>query len=251
MKKFFLASFILCFALSAFGQSQKEKTLFVYGGGYTREFISYTAALTKKEKPKICFLPTASADNAGNIINFYDLCSKLNVEPSVLRVWINSPNQQKSWEEILTNVDAIIVGGGNTLNMLAIWKAQGIDLALRKAYDNGVVLAGGSAGSLCWFNGGTTDSRPKELTIVECLGFLNYSHCPHYHSEAARRPLYHKNILEKRLSSGYACDDRSGILFVNGEVIKSVSTDAESFSYFVYENKGEIVEKKLTTEIIK
>lgn len=251
MKRFFPAWFILSFALSAFAQNQKEKTLFIYGGDVTSEFLGYTAALTKKERPKICFLPTASADNSSYIIHFYNLCSKLNVEPSVMRVWINSPNQQKSWEEIVTNVDAIIVGGGNTLNMLAIWKARGIDLALKKAYDNGVVLAGGSAGSLCWFKAGTTDSRPKELTIVEGLGFLNYSHCPHYHSEEARRPLYHKNILERKLSSGYACDDKSGILFVNGELIKSVSIDKDSFSYFVYEDKGEIVEKRLAVEIIK
>jgi len=82
-------------------------------------------------------------------------------------VWINSTTQKKSFEEILLSMGAIIVGGGNTLNMLAIWKAQEIDLALKKAYDKGIVIAGGSAGSLCWFNAGTTDSRPKELTIVK------------------------------------------------------------------------------------
>jgi len=166
-------------------------------------------------------------------------------------VWINSTTQKKSFEEILLSMGAIIVGGGNTLNMLAIWKAQEIDLALKKAYDKGIVIAGGSAGSLCWFNAGTTDSRPKELTIVKGLGFLNFSHCPHYHSEENRRPLYHKNILEKKLSNGYACDDKSGILFLNGKASKSVSTDSESFSYYVYEKYGKIIEEKLIPEIIK
>jgi len=167
-----------------------------------------------------------------------------------MEVLINSTTQEESFEEILLGMDAIIVGGGNTLNMLAIWKAQGIDLALKKAYENGIIIAGGSAGSLCWFNAGTTDSKPKELTIVNGLGFLDYSHCPHYHSEETRKPLYHKNILEKKLSDGYACDDKSGILFLNGKLKKSVSLDSESFSYYVYEKDGVIMEEKITHEII-
>ncbi len=130
-------------------------------------------------------------------------------------------------------MDAIIVGGGNTLNMMAIWKAQGIDVALKKAYDNGIILAGGSAGSLCWFTAGSTDSRPKELTIVEGLNFLNFSHSPHYLKELSRRPLYHELILSGKLKAGYACDDLAGLLFVDGEVKKSVTQDADNKSYFV------------------
>lgn len=248
MKRIVLLVFIFTSYLT-FGQS--NKTLFVYGGGVTREFIKYTAELTNKEYPKICFLPTATGDNQYYINYWYSLCSGLRLEPKVMEVWINSYMQNESFEEILLGMDAIIVGGGNTLNMLAIWKAQEIDLALKKAYDKGIILAGGSAGSLCWFNAGTTDSRPKELTIVNGLGFLNYSHCPHYHSEETRKPLYFKDILEKKLTNGYACDDRSGIVFLNGEVSKSVSLDNESFSYFVYEENGKIIEEKLTPEIIK
>ena len=240
---------LICSSLSAFGQNDKK--LFVYGGQVTKEFIKYTAELTGKENPKICFLPTATGDNQYYINYWYELCSDLKLTPKVMEVWINSSTQKESFEEILLNMDAIVVGGGNTLNMLAIWKAQGIDLALKKAYEKGIVLAGGRAGSLCWFNGGTTDSRPKELTIVNGLGFLNYSHCPHYHSEESRKPLYLKNILEKKLSNGYACDDNSGILFINGLATKSVSTDSESFSYYVQEKNGKVVEKKLETEIIK
>lgn len=240
---------LICSSLVTFGQNDKK--LFVYGGQVTKEFIKYTAELTGKENPKICFLPTATGDNQYYINYWYELCSDLKLVPKVMEVWINSSTQKKSFEEILLNMDAIIVGGGNTLNMLAIWKAQGIDLALKKAYEKGIVLAGGSAGSLCWFNGGTTDSRPKELTIVNGLRFLDYSHCPHYHSEESRKPLYHKNILEKKLSNGYACDDNSGILFINGLATKSVSTDAQSFSYYVQEKDGKVVEEKLKTEIIK
>lgn len=251
MKQFVIISLIAISSL-AFGQATStiEKKIFIYGGGVTKEFIGYTARLTGKEKPKICLIPTAKGDRDQYIIYWYELCSELDVEPHVLRVWINSADQQESWEEILTEMDAIIVSGGNTLNMLAIWKAQEIDLALRKAYDKGTILAGGSAGSLCWFNGGTTDSRPKELSIVKGLNFLEFSHCPHYNTEESRRPMYHKNILEGRLSDGYACDDESGILFVDGNAVKAVSIGEDNYSYYVYKKDGKIIEERMESEKI-
>jgi len=242
----FLLIFFSIYAL----QGQNDKTLFVYGGQINKEFIKYTAELTNKEKPKICFLPTATADNTYYINYWYELCATLNVEPHVMEVWINSSSSPKSFEEILLEMDAIIVGGGNTLNMLAIWKTQEIDLALKKAYDEGIILAGGSAGSLCWFNAGTTDSRPKELTIVEGLGFLDYSHCPHYHSEEARKPLYHENISKGLLADGYACDDKAGILFINGKAEKALSLNDENSSYYVFKKEGKVIEEKLDAEII-
>lgn len=149
------------------------------------------------------------------------------------------------------SMDAIVVSGGNTLNMLAIWKAHGIDTLLRKAYENGIILTGGSAGSLCWFTGGSTDSRPKELSIVEGLSLLDFSHSPHYLREPARRPLYHQLILNKKLKPGYACDDMAGLLFVNGKLKKSVSMNAENNSYFVSVKEGKIIEELLPAEIIK
>ena len=147
-------------------------------------------------------------------------------------------------------MDAIIVGGGSTLNMLGIWKAQGIDTVLRKAYDKGIVLAGGSAGSLCWFTGGYSDSRPKQLTIVYGLNFLNYSHCPHYHSEAARKPLYWQALLDGKLKEGYACDDSSALVFVNGLVKKSITFAKENNNYFISVVNGEIKEEILPSEFI-
>ncbi|MEY4930026.1 MAG: hypothetical protein RI909_750, partial [Bacteroidota bacterium] len=122
---------------------------------------------------------------------------------------------------------------------------------LKKAYDSGIILAGGSAGSLCWFTAGSTDSRPKELTIVEGLNILNFSHSPHYLRESARRPLYHELILSGKLKAGYACDDLAGLLFVNGEVKKSVAQDSENKNYYVSIKEGKIHEQVLPAEIIK
>ena len=230
---------------------QIEKTIFVYGNGLDKTFIKYLIGLTQKRNPKICFFPTAAADDERVVNYWYSLCANLPLKPTVIKTFISSSPEQESFEEKILSSDAIIVGGGNTLNMLAIWKAQGIDTILRKAYDRGIVLAGGSAGSLCWFTGGYTDSRPKELTLLECLGFLNYSHSPHYNGEAARRPLYRQAILEGKLKAGYACDDNAGLLFINGRMVKSVALDKNNNNYFVYVKDGELIEEKLPSEIIR
>lgn len=228
-----------------------KRQLVIYGSGrHTVPFLNYMAQLTGKKTPNMCFIPTASGDDEGYIERFLEACNQINVIPHVLKVWINSYDQKETFKEIINKMDAIVVGGGNTLNMLAIWKAQGIDVLLKKAYDNGVVMGGGSAGSLCWTNGGTTDSRPAKLSIVKGMSFINKSHCPHYNSEKSRRPLYHKNILEGNLTDGYACDDRSAIHFINEEVEKSISLDKENYSYYVYLNSGKVIEEQLERTLI-
>ncbi|PIB39514.1 peptidase E [Maribacter sp. 4G9] len=228
-----------------------KRQLLVYGSGrHTVPFLDYMAKASGKETPNLCFIPTASGEDPKYIKSFYEVCSQIDVVPHVMSVWINSYDQKESFEEIIQRMDAIVVGGGNTLNMLAIWKAQGIDKALKNAYDNGVVMGGGSAGSLCWFNAGTTDSRPKELSIVNGMSFIDKSHCPHYNSETSRRPLYHNNILSGKLSDGYACDDRSAIHFINEEVHTSVSLDERNHSYYVYSKSGTIKEDRLESKVI-
>jgi len=135
--------------------------------------------------------------------------------------------------------------------MIAIWRAQGIDTVLRKAYEKGVVLAGASAGSLCWFKNGLSDSRPQALSIVECLGFIDASHCPHYSSEKSRRPLYLQHIEKGEIPAGYACDDEAGMLFVNGRFTKAVTLNKNDNVYYVSVKDGKIDEQKLQAEFIK
>ena len=231
--------------------AQPKRTIFITGGDFGPVFIRYVATLTGKSNPRICFIPTASADNPAGIAYWYELCSDLPVKPYVLRTFINSAPDQKTFEETILSMDAIVVGGGSTLNMLAVWKAQGIDTVLRKAYEKGIVMSGGSAGSLCWFSGGLTDSRPKQLSLVQCLGFLSPSHCPHYHSEPTRRPLYLQTILSGKLPPGYACDDKSGILFENEQLVKTVASDQENHVYFVSVSEGKIKEDELPAQIIR
>ncbi len=123
-----------------------EKTIFVCGATMvsinqemTQKYIKYVAELTKKVKPKICFIPTATYDNPLNIIKWYEYCATINVVPSVLKTFVESDPKQLTFEEQLMDCDAIIVAGGSTINMLAIWKAHGIDTVIRNAYDKGII----------------------------------------------------------------------------------------------------------------
>jgi dipeptidase E len=226
------------------------RQILVAGGGFNRAFIGYMAALTGKVRPRICFLPTAVGDNADVIVNFYRQCAELDVEPHVQRVFIESLTQTRDWDEVLLSVDAIVASGGNTLNQQAIWRAQGIDVVLRTAWERGIILGGSSAGSLCWFEEGTTDSRPKALSIVKCLGFLQGSHSPHYDGEPGRRPLYHHLIGSGAMQPGYACDNDAGILFHGTSVARVVATRAEAKVYYVSMVDGAVVERVLEPELI-
>jgi len=232
------------FALKPVMDTADARKIFVYGGGLNRKFVSYIASLTGKSKPRICFLPTASADSPYSSIVWYRTCAGLDIVPLVQEMFISSYQMKSGFDEVLLSMDAIVVGGGNTLNMIAIWKAQGLDQVLRDAWNKGIVLGGGSAGSLCWFEEGTTDSRPKNISKIECLGFLDGSHSPHYDAEPERRPLYQELISRGELKPGWACDNNAGILFTGKQVSEVIATDNNSYAYYVDMNNANIREKK-------
>ena len=226
------------------------RKILIAGGNWGTTYVRYMATLTGKPRPKLLYLPTASADSPTSILGWYRMCAPLNVEPSVQESFIASTRQTKGWDEVLLAVDGIVCSGGNTLNQQAIWKAQGIDIILRQAWDRGIVLGGASAGSLCWFEEGTTDSRPKELSIVQCLGFLKGSHCPHYDAEPGRRPLYQKLIGSGQMKPGYACDNDAGLYFEETEVKRVVTARQGAKVYYVSVAGGTAVEKVLEPEMI-
>ena len=251
------SSLIVLLALLSFlpvttqGQTvNKAPTIVATGGSLAKPFIAYIAKMTGKERPRICYVPTASADNPYGIIRWYERCRDLPVEPYVLRVWISSYSTKTSFADLLLSMDAIVVGGGNTLNMMAIWHAQGIDTVLAEAYRRGIILAGGSAGSLCWFEEGTTDSRPGHLTTVHGLGLLPYSHSPHYHSEGPRRPLYMEKVASGEYKPGYAMDDGAAIIFRNGKADKAIALSDKYKAWFVTVKDGKAVEEPVETEVI-
>jgi peptidase E len=236
-------------ASSVLAQTARRKIL-IAGGGFNTAFIRYMAELTGKPRPKLLYLPTASADSASGIVSWFRNCAPLNVEPSAQESFIASTRQTRTWEEVFLSVDGIVCSGGNTLNQQAIWKAQGIDEILKQAWDRGIVLGGASAGSLCWFEEGTTDSRPKELSIVKCLGFLKGSHSPHYDAEKDRRPLYHKLIGSGQMKPGWACDNDAGIYFEDNEPKRFVHTRDAAKVYYVSTEAGKVSEKVFNPEKI-
>jgi dipeptidase E len=252
--------FVKCSVLAAIGVAAGRipltaraatRKILIAGGGFGTAFIRYMAELTGVKRPKLLYLPTASADSQSSIISWFRSCAPLDVYPLAQESFIASARQSQSWEEVLLSVHGIVASGGNTLNQQAIWKAQGIDVILRQAWDRGIVLGGASAGSLCWFEEGTTDSRPKELTTVHGLGFLKGSHCPHYDREPNRRPLYQKLIGSGAMKPGYACDNDAGIYFEDNDVKRVVSTRANAKVYYVSRVGGEVVEKLLEPEMIE
>ena len=249
MKRIYFILISILWALNGQAQLQTEQTIFAFGGDINEKFVQYVVDLTHKTNPKICFIPTASADNQDNIKYWNFICGRLSIEPYTLKVWVSSDRKAKSFEEILLNMDAIVVGGGNTLNMMAIWKAQGIDTILKKALNKGIIIAGGSAGSICWFENGISDSRPIELSIVEGLSFLPYSNCPHY-GDSLKREMYHQQIRNKQMVSGYAMDDLSAILFKNGKFIEAVSQNDINNSYYVSLKNEKVYSEKLNSRIL-
>ncbi|MFH0735636.1 MAG: peptidase E [bacterium] len=230
-------------------ETKNEETIFVFGGDINLKFVQYVTDLTNKQNPKICYLPTAAADHQDNIKFWESICKRIGIDTLILKVWVSSSPTNRSFEEILLNADAIVVGGGNTLNMLGIWKYQGIDSVLYKALKKGIILAGGSAGSICWFQNGISDSRPVNLSLVDGFGYLPYSNCPHY-SEKNRKQLYHQMITDKKISSGYACDELAGILFKNGAAFEFVSQSDNHNSYFVEVKNGTLQTKKMESKIL-
>ena len=143
------------------------------------------------DNPNICFIPTASAEDKSYIVNYYKAFSKLNCKPTHLNFFERTPNLRS----ILNKQDIIYVGGGNTKSMLAVWREWKLDILLKKLYDKGKVFCGVSAGSICWYKQGITDSWASNLSILDCLGFIEEVNCPHYYGEKDRQPSVHNLSL--------------------------------------------------------
>jgi dipeptidase E len=230
----------------------KKKHILANGGWRNPKdalpLMKFLVELTGKSNPKVCLLPTAQGDAAESIVSYYDIMNQLECRPRHLRLF--QPSRVDDFEAYLLEMDAIFVGGGNTLNMLAIWKDQGIDKVLRKAWEKGIVLAGGSAGAICWFDQGCTDSRPGKLTAMNCLGWLQGSACPHYNEEK-RRTAYQQMILAGDLKEGIACDEGVAILFEDDKMTRVLSSIPKARAYAVKREDGKVVTVPLETEYLR
>lgn len=221
------------------------------GGGFSMESDNplldlYILGQAQQRNPQICFLPTASGDAEGYISRFYEFFNRQDCRPSHLSLF-KPPT--RDLESFVLEKDIIYVGGGNTKNLLALWKEWGLDAILRKAWDRGTILAGLSAGSICWFDEGITDSFGDELDLIQGLGFLQGSHCPHYDGELERRPSYHKFISSQKALPGIAADDGVAIHYKEQEISKIVSSRPEAKAYRV-SLEGQVIESVLHPQFL-
>jgi len=192
------------------------------GGGFGRslgslEIEKYLISLISKKRPKICFIPTASGDSSLYKLNFYRAFSKLDCITSHIDFFSRTENLE---EKVLTQ-DIIYVGGGNTKSMLAVWKEWGLNNILHNAYEKGIVMSGVSAGAICWFEKGITDSYEKELNIIDCLGIIDGIACPHFDEEKEREP-YVNDIIQREIIESCIC--------IEGNCALHIKNDFEYFS---------------------
>lgn len=187
----------------------------------------YILSLSEKANPKICFIGTASGDSEWYINKFYDAYKTLNCTPTHLSLF-KPPT--RDFEGFLGEQDIIHVGGGNTKNLLCLWRDWGLDVAIKKNYERGLVLSGMSAGMICWFEATTTDSFGG-LDPIHCLGFLKGSASPHFDGEAERRPKLISLIKSGELMGGIALDDGVGALYIDEKMSECVSSRANAGAY--------------------
>jgi dipeptidase E len=195
----------------------------------TRRLLAHVVALAGKTAPRVAIVPTAVADDADAILRVYGLLppeARLTIVPFF-------PWPPADLQRLVLAQDVVFVCGGNTVNMLAIWRAHGFDRILREAWEAGIVLTGWSAGMICWFEAGVTDSFGPQLAgMRDGLGFLAGSACPHYDGEDLRRPVYTKLVAEG-FPYGIAADDGVGVHYVGSELGDVVTVRAGAQAYRV------------------
>lgn len=208
--------------------------------------LRYLIGLAEKKRPRICYIPTACGDAQENIDTFLGILAGAECETSVLSLF---RTEIADMHAHVAMQDVIYVGGGNTRNMLLLWRAWGIDAAIRDAWERGAVIGGSSAGGLCWFENGVTDSYPKVYRELECLGWLKGSFCPHYDSEPERQGVVRALVAAGKISDGYAAEDDVALHFRNGALHRVLTQRPGAQAYRYFRRGGEAVVESLEAEL--
>jgi dipeptidase E len=216
------------------------------GGGDTPEqtgrLAAHVVGLAGASRPRVCYVPTAVGESAESIVSFYDGPWAEQAELSVVRFF---PWPRPDLREHVLAQDVVVVSGGNTANMLAVWRVHGFDRILREAWEAGVILTGASAGMICWFEAGVTDSFGPQLEgMRDGLGFLAGSACPHYDGEELRRPRY-AELVTGGFPAGIAADDGVGLHYVDAELTEVVTCRPGAAAYRVSPSGEEPVAARL------
>jgi peptidase E len=225
----------------------KRQIIAMGGGGFSAEpenplLDLYILKQARSSNPSVCFIPTASGDSESYIAKFYAAYCKLKCRPRHLTFFQRTPDLH----ELILGQDVVYVGGGNTKSMLAVWQEWGLPRILRQAWNAGVVLAGISAGAICWFESGVTDSWAGRLAPLKCLGLLPGTCCPHYDGEKDRRPSLHKLLAVHALPPAIALDDGAAAHYVGRKLLRVVCSRPSALGYRVQlRHGGRVTEKVL------
>jgi peptidase E len=199
--------------------------------------------LAGSPRPRICLLPTASGDPEDQIARFRRAFGERDCDPSVLSLFRLGSKPVDVRSRLLAQ-DAIYVGGGSLVNLIAIWRAHGLDQVLRECWQEGILLCGQSAGAMCWFEGGVTSSS-GEPAVAEGLGFLPGSACVHYRSEPRRRRTFLAGIRDGKLGPGLGLEDQTGALFEDRELAQTYSARRGARAWQVVSIDGDAGETPL------
>ena len=213
------------------------------GGGFGRNpnkpvIEDYIVNLSDSKKPTITFFPTASAEDSNYIVNFYTAFSKLNCKAQHISLFKKTPDLKS----IIDESDIIYVGGGNTKSMLAVFREWNLDKFIIDAYKQGKILAGVSAGAICWFEVGITDSWAYGLRVLDCMSILNGVCCPHYDGEANRRPSVKKFLKDRSIESCLCIEDGAALHYENENLKTAISFYNDKNAYQVRYESNELIE---------
>jgi peptidase E len=230
---------------------KQKQIMAIGGGGFYRDAENlalerYMIQQTDAPEPRVAFVATASAEPDSYLVSFYTTFLKLGCRPTHLSFFKRTPDLRS----YLLNQDVIFIGGGNTKSMLAVWRDWGVPEILREAWESGIVLTGVSAGAICWFEQGVTDSWAGGLRPIDGLGFLPGSCCPHYDGEADRRPSYHRLLSSGEIAAGIAIVDWTGVHFVGTNLRRVVTSKRGARAYSMRAVYGSVQEVPLPVEVL-
>ena len=211
-----------------------KQIIAIGGGGFGREIKDlkieqYIVEQSKSKTPKICFIPTATGDDQAYIDTFYKAFNSLGCKTSHINFFKRTINLK----EHILDQDIIYVGGGNTKSMLAVWREWGLDKILFEAYKNNIIMSGVSAGAICWFQKGITDSWKDHQATLDCLNFVDGVCCPHYDEEPERIPYVKEILVNQEIKSCFAIEGYAALHLIDDMPKYNVSFKKDTSCHYV------------------
>jgi len=216
------------------------------GGGFSMEqgnplLDDYVLGLTDAKRPRVCFLPTASGDADHYIVRFYRAFDSARCEPSHLSLFRRDGGAADIHQHILAS-DLVYVGGGSVVSLIGTWRAHGLDTTLRLAWEQGTVMCGVSAGSLCWFSSALSAFHGAPQ-LVEGLGLLPYSNCVHFDCERDREGAFRQHLLDG-MCAGYAAEDGAALHFTGDKLATVVTSRPKARAYRMRRTEAGRIERR-------